>query len=36
MLAEGRKGIRYASKEWGLEDLAIDFKGLEPAMLMAC
>jgi len=25
------KGIIYASKEWGLEDLAIHVKGLEPA-----
>ena len=25
------EGIRYASKEWGLEDLAIHVKGLEPA-----
>jgi len=24
------EGIRYASKEWGLEDLAIHVKGLEP------
>lgn len=31
MLAEGIKGIRYASKEWGLEDSAIGVKGLEPA-----
>jgi len=25
------EGIRYAAKEWGLEDLAIHIKGLEPA-----
>jgi len=25
------KGIRYASKEWGLEDIAVHVKGLEPA-----
>ena len=26
------EGIKHASKEWGLEDLAIHVKGLEPAM----
>ena len=25
------EGVRYAAKEWGLEDLAIHVKGLEPA-----